>query len=245
MTDAATILILTGVREHSDPWHALEATSEAVASVLATVAEIRTVTTASVAPWPAAELLVVNASGDLAFPAPESARVVDAIAAHHHAGRPILALHSSALAFRDDPRWATIMGGRWVPGITMHPQIGAALVQPTPADELPDDVSAFDHDFVLYDERYTSLERAEDAAVVAEHSEDGMRHPLVWWRSATAEHGAVVYDALGHGVESFRVQASTLRGSARPRDSWSTTLNRQDVRHEDDLAPGHGRRDRL
>ena len=53
--------------------------------------------------------------------------------------------------------------------------------------------------------------------VVAEHTEDGVRHPLVWWRPATAEHGAVVYDALGHGVESFESEPrrTWLRAAAR------------------------------
>ena len=217
MTDSTAILILTGAHDHADPWHALDATSEAVASVLAAVGQVHAITTSSHAHWPAADLLVVNATGDLELPAPRSAGVVDGIVAHHRSRRPILALHSSALAFRDDPRWAAIMGGRWVPGVTMHPQIGAALVQTTSADELPDGVIAFDGDFVLYDERYTSLERAKDAVVVAEHSEDGVRHPVVWWRPATAEHGAVVYDALGHGVESFESEShrAWLRATAR------------------------------
>jgi type 1 glutamine amidotransferase len=216
MTDAS-IFVLTGVEEHSDPWHALDATSEAVGSVLTTEGVIHSTSTSSPAPWPAADLLVVNASGDLALSAPDSARVVDAILEHHQSGRPLIALHSSALAFRDDARWSGILGGRWVPGVTMHPQIGHALVQPTPRAALPEYAVSFDGDFVLYDERYTLLERAEDTVVIAEHSEDGVRHPLVWWRGASPGQGAVVYSALGHGVESFEsdTHRDWLRATAR------------------------------
>ena len=216
MTEGS-ILVLTGVEEHGDPWHALEATSAAAAALLAREGLVHTTTTASTAPLPEADLLVVNVSGDLALAPPHSARVVDAITEHHRRGRPLLALHSSALAFRDDERWREILGGRWVPGVTMHPQIGRALVQPTPRSALPAHAVAFERDFVVYDERYTLLERANDTVVIAEHSEDGVRHPLVWWRGTSTGRGAVVYSALGHGVESFQceVHSDWLRATAR------------------------------
>lgn len=184
------IVVLTGIGVHADPWHALGATSEAIAGVLAAVGAVRVITTAD--PIGEADLLVVNASGDLAEPETDSSALVDAILGHADAGRPVLATHSSTLAFRDDARWAQLLGGRWVPGVSMHPQIGHALVQSTGTALLEDD-------FVLYDERYSHLE-SRDVELVAEHTEDGVVHPLVWLRSGRSR---IAYDALGHGVESY------------------------------------------
>ena len=206
MTDRSQgrrIVVVSGVGAHSDPWHALPATSAAIADVVGPEGEVTVATTDDVDRVPDADLLILNVSGDLAEPPTRSAALVDAIAAHHERGRPLLALHSSSLAFRDDPRWSAILGGRWVPGITMHPQIGNALVQATPAADLPADAVPFDGDFLLYDERYTRLETAPGSMVLAGHTEDGQSHPLAWWRSADEGRGAVVYDALGHGVEAY------------------------------------------
>ena len=36
---------------------------------------------------------------------------------------------------------------------------------------------------------------------IAEHEEDGMRHPLIWAREVGASR--VVYDALGHDTRSY------------------------------------------
>jgi len=204
------ILVFSGAGPHGDPWHALDATSAALARVLADVARVEVVPTAAGAAEAigTADLVVVNASGDLAAPAADSAPIVDLLDAHHRARRPILALHSSSLAFADDARWATILGGRWVPGATMHPQIGHALVQD--AHPRGHGIPRID-DFVLYDERYCGLERDSAAEVVALHTEDGLTHPLIWWRHAGAAGGAVAYDALGHGVESYE---------SAPHRSW-------------------------
>ena len=206
----ARIVVLSGAGQHSDPWHALEATSAALAQVFADVARVEVVptTVGAAAAIGTADLVVVNASGDLAAPAEDSAPIVDLLDAHHREGRPILALHSSSLAFADDTRWATILGGRWVPGSTMHPQIGHALVQD--AHPRGDGIPHID-DFVLYDERYCGLERDSATEVVALHTEDGLTHPLIWWRHAGAAGGAVAYDALGHGIESYE---------SAPRRSW-------------------------
>lgn len=200
-----SIVILSGEQEHSDPWHGLAGTSAALAEVFGAQGSVRTVGTADDALAEAigsADVLVVNVSGDLAADPADSRAVVDLLDAHSAAGKGMLAVHSSSLAFSDDPRWAELIGGRWVPGRTMHPQIGHALVQAT--DEGRD--GGFD-DFVLYDERYTALETRDDDRVLAVHTEDGTTHPLVWRRENAdlggEERGRVAYDALGHGVESF------------------------------------------
>jgi type 1 glutamine amidotransferase len=202
----ASIVIVSGEQEHTDPWHGLDGTSAAIAEVLAdamTDAAVRTIGTAdeSLAGAVAeADVVVLNVSGDLAAEPADSRGIVDLLEAHTAAGKGMLVLHSSSLAFSDDPRWAALLGGRWVPGVTMHPQIGHALVQAT--DEGRDTVRELD-DFVLYDERYTALETRSDARILAEHTEDGLTHPLVWAREGAEGRGRVAYDALGHGVESY------------------------------------------
>jgi type 1 glutamine amidotransferase len=204
MTDgrrASSIVVVSGVRPHADPWHALDATSSEVATLIADLGDVRVTTTAETGSWADADLLIVNAGGDLETPAPQSRAQVDAILRHHRAGRPLMAFHSATLAFRDDRRWSDVLGGRWVPGVTMHPQIGHALIQACAGS--PQSAPAVAADFLLYDERYTALEVGDDVEVLAFHTEDGRKHPLIWWRAARDGHGAVAYDALGHGVESF------------------------------------------
>jgi len=188
-------VVVTGVGVHSDPWHGLDATSAAASALLAPRFEVRAITTDDVAQLADADLVVLNVSGDLAEPPADSRAIVDALLAVHAAGTPILALHSTSLAFRDDARFAELLGGRWVPGVTMHPQIGVAVVQPADAAT----ASAFE----AYDERYTALERRDDTELLAFHTEDGLTHPLVWVRDRADGRGAVAYDALGHGVESY------------------------------------------
>ncbi|MBT2484407.1 MULTISPECIES: ThuA domain-containing protein [unclassified Microbacterium] len=219
MTDPGTarrVVIVSGADGHADPWHALDATSAAIADVVSGVGDVRIATTIDPSSWGPADLLVLNVSGDLSVPPSPSGAQVDAIEAHHRAGGPILAMHSSSLAFRDDERWFRMLGGRWVPGVSMHPQIGNALIQTAAVETSPSGMVAFPGDFFVYDERYTSLDVRPHVQVLARHTEDGTTYPLVWWTGPTPSGGPVVYDALGHGVESFEsaVHAEWLAATA-------------------------------
>ncbi|MHA7181225.1 ThuA domain-containing protein [Arthrobacter sp. MDB2-24] len=204
-TDNPRIVLLVGAGAHSDPWHALIATSQRIAELLHDdgFTNVRIASTHEQDDFreamDAAEILIVNASSDLSQAAPDSAALMDAITAHWHRGGGVLASHSSALAFRDDPRWAELLGGRWVPGTTMHPQIGTSLIQAAPHTL---DTLTFD-DFTVYDERYTHLETSTQVQTLAIHTEDGTTHPLIWANDTHKNDGRVAYDALGHGVESY------------------------------------------
>lgn len=233
----ARIVVLSGTGAHSDPWHALDATSAALADVLAAVARVEVVptTAGSAASIAAADLVVVNASADLAAPPPDSAPIVDLLDAHHASRLPILALHASVLAFADDPRWASILGGRWIPGSSMHPQIGHALIQD--AHPQAGGIPRID-DFVLYDERYCGLERDAAGEVVAFHTEDGLTHPLIWWRSAGPAGGAVAYDALGHGVESYESPTHRSWLAAAAEALLAPAQSRHDAGHRLDGSGG-------
>lgn len=196
MTDRPALLI-TGVGAHADPWHGLAATSTALASVLEERMPVHPLDTDEVAGGAAltdAALIVVNISGDLATDAAAASAVLDPLLDAVASGIPLLAVHSSSLAFRDDPRWAELLGGRWVPGVTMHPQIGWSLVQAT-APLAP---------FRVYDERYSHLEVGSGSDLRAVHTADGITHGLAWSRRGAAGHGGVAYSALGHGVEAYR-----------------------------------------
>jgi len=189
-------VVVIGSGPHVDPWHDLDATGAAVGALLADTCSVAVTATDELAGVDRADLVVVNAGGDRDSPPADSRAVVGALLAAHASGTPLLALHSSAIAFRDDPRWADLLGGRWVPEVSGHPPIGDANVRvraDAPFGE-PGDVQ-------LFDERYTSLERRAGTLLVAEHDESGTAHPLVWARDP-ARGGRVVYSALGHDVRS-------------------------------------------
>lgn len=224
---SARIVVLRGEGPHADPWHAFDATSAALAAVLRPLGAVEVIGTDAAAGAGAADLaaairdadlVVVNASADLVAPPGDSGTLVDLLVARHASGRSILAMHASSLAFADDPRWAQTLGGRWVPGTSGHPQIGHALVQAArPAADLGPDAPPCPGDFVIYDERYSALECDATNEVLAVHTEDGIAHPIIWWRARADGAGAVAYDALGHGVESYESapHANWLRRAAR------------------------------
>lgn len=193
---SVAIAVVTGTGAHADPWHDLGETSGAIAAVLSDDGDVTRLTTDELAPGVLddVDVVVVNASADLAAPPSDSSDVVAELHAHASRGGGVVAVHSSSLAFPDDDRWARLLGGRWVPGRSGHPQIGNALVQAAGSPLLSDD-------FTLYDERYTLLETADDTELVAFHTEDGVPHPLVWLHRSPS--GVVAYSALGHGVEAY------------------------------------------
>lgn len=189
-------VVVIGSGAHVDPWHDLDATGAALGALLAETCSVAVTTTDALAVVDGADLVVVNASGDPDAPPTDSRAVVDALSAAHASGAPLLAAHSSSMAFRDDPRWSGLLGGRWVPGVSGHPPIGLtriALRADAPFGG-PGEVEVFD-------ERYTSLERHPDTLLVAEHEDGGATHPLIWARDP-ATGGRVVYSALGHDIRS-------------------------------------------
>ncbi|MCS5715734.1 ThuA domain-containing protein [Herbiconiux sp. CPCC 205716] len=227
--DGLRVLVLIGVGEHGDPWHGLEATGGRAGEVLrgaGAAVEVLGTDRADALPGALArsDLLVVAVSGDPALPPPDSTALVDAICTHEARGGGVLGLHSATLAFAGDPRWAELLGGRWVPGVSGHPPIGEALVRRARAlPELAVPVQLPVPEFVVHDERYSDLEVSGEVETVAFHTEGGVEHPLVWVKRATANPssatagratagratagqataGRVAYDALGHGVESY------------------------------------------
>lgn len=198
-------VILSGQGRYEDTWHDYAATSQCIAEVLGEIGvecDIR----GRILPVLAdlgVDLLVVNCGNGRVDPAFDGddeawAPARAGLAAHLASGRPVLGVHTAVISFRDNPSWPATLGARWVDGRSMHPEIGVTVVQ---AHSTVHPIAEGLGDIELYDERYTYLEPAAVLDPYLTHVHDGAVHPLAWAREP---HGTrVVYDALGHGVESY------------------------------------------
>ena len=203
-----TALVLVGRGRYADPWHDDAATGHRAADVLAEAGlapELRGTSPTALADVPAGlALLVVVAGtgrtdpgwdGDDAAWAPFHARLESLVAER---GVPALVLHQGAHTFTDAPGWAGLVGGRWVPGLSMHPPIGPAVFRPVPGVDHP--VVAGLGPVEAYDERYCLLQPAVGSTVLLTTEHEGVEHPVVW---QSGGRGRVLYDALGHDVRSY------------------------------------------
>lgn len=193
------ISILTDLHPYRDRWHAQRQTTERMAELFRDwghSVRIESVLAACLEPRP--DLVVVNITGRGGV-ADEQLDLHEAEWARwRQEGGSTLGIHASVIAFRDAPSWAGLLGGDWIPGASGHPQIGRSLIHIHHDHE----VSSALADFTLYDERYSRLEIDVSSVPIASHVEDGERHVLAWAR-VDEFGGRVVYDGLGHGVESF------------------------------------------
>ncbi|QLD11208.1 ThuA domain-containing protein [Microbacterium oleivorans] len=191
-------MILTGMEPYRDLWHGLGATSERVSELLRGWGFDTELTDDLLAGVDAApDLLVVNIAGRGSHPDPREARTARGLNRILDERVPVLALHSAAIAFADQPVWRQIIGGRWEPGISGHPQIGTSAIHVLRGHEITHELDPF----AVYDERYSRLTR-DSGVALAEHVEDGVRHELAWALEADDGRRAV-YDGLGHAVESY------------------------------------------
>jgi type 1 glutamine amidotransferase len=153
---------------------------------------------------------------------PETAR--RAIAAHVAAGAGLLGVHTASICFDDWPAWGEILGGAWVWGRSHHPPLGAvhaSLDREHPlARGLPD--------FDLVDESYSALQLQAGVEVYGWSQYAGAepggagRQPALW--THRYGQGRVVYDSLGHDVESLEhpvhsrlLQRAALWASGQPQ----------------------------
>lgn len=195
-------LLLSGEGRYSDPWHPFGETSAAVADLLTSRGyriEVRGDVEEALAEEPRG-LVVVNVGLPRdGRPSPASREARDGLARLRDSTLPVLALHVSSTSFADAPEWPELLGGRWVPDVTMHPVFGPARIRVRRDRPGMQDVP----DFEVQDERYSWLEVADGAEVLAVHEHDGVEHPLVWALERPSG-GRTVYDALGHTAESYR-----------------------------------------
>ena len=209
----ARALVLAGRARYGDPWHDHAATSYRVACELTAAGfdvDVRGTFPDALADLPVSTLLVVNAGqgtadDDDATWLPLHERVRD----HAAGGGPVLGLHQSAMAFADSPWWADVLGGRWVDGVSWHPEQAVTTFDVHPGHPVTDGLGAL----VVEDERYTDLAVTPGVEVLVSHEEAGSRHPVVW----AVPGRPVVYDGLGHGAEAYASpsRCALLRREAR------------------------------
>ena len=213
--DAPRALLLSGGGRYADPWHPFGETSAHLAAVLADRG-LDVVTRDDVdatlaglcdrGAWP--DLLVLNVGQPRdGSPAPAPGPPAEGFTGYLRSGRPLLGVHSSATSFDGFDPWEERLGGRWVHGVSMHPEHGSARVHVLPGRH---PVVAGLADFETLDERYTHLRVGPDVVAVAEHDHEGERHPLVWVREGPGGGGTgggatarTAYDALGHDARGY------------------------------------------
>ena len=206
MAGRRTALVLVGRGRYQDPWHDDAATGHRVAVALAEhglTPEVRGTTPAALDDADDVVALVVMAGsgrrdadwdGDDAAWAPFHARLATLVVA----GLPMLGLHQAANTFTDAHTWTALLGGRWIPEVSMHPPIGPAVFRPVPGVRHPvvDGLAPVE----AFDERYCLLRPEPGSRVLLTTEHDGVEHPVVW-ESAGAPR--VLYDGLGHDTRSY------------------------------------------
>ena len=133
------ILVLSGAGRYADNIHDFDATSEAVSQVLTErghQVEVRRSYPEALDHLAGADLLIVNTGGGDPEEEwdyiPEWSRAHSKILEHHEAGKPILGLHTACNTFCDWDLWPSILGGKWVLGVSGHPERSYAVFEPMP-----------------------------------------------------------------------------------------------------------------
>lgn len=202
MTNA---IVLTGSDRYDGKWHDHAATSQRIVEILAPLgidARIRGTHPRAFGELATADLLVVNAANGAACAddADDDAwsQAFTQMDAYRQSGKPLLAFHLSAAAFKENPGWRSWLGGEWVVGTSMHPPISAATVH----------VNVGAHPVVgnlreieVFDEMYSYLELEPGNVVLATHRYEEIDHPLAWAREVDGRR--VVYNGLGHDIRSY------------------------------------------
>jgi uncharacterized protein len=198
----AEVLIISGAGCYSDPWHPFPDTAQCLANIISGLGHDVAMSEAveqTLADPGEPDLIVLNIGN------PREARPQSRIDAaeqgldrHLHRGGALLGVHVSATSLTTMSGWSHMLGGHWVRGRTMHPELDLATIVVRPgAHPIVGDLA----DFTVFDERYTYLHTNSDITVLCEHYTDGRLHPIVWARESGVAR--VVYDGLGHDTRSY------------------------------------------
>lgn len=188
-------------------YHDFQATSEALAEVLAEVgveSEITDDIAGALEDPPEVHLITVNAlrwrmRGERfadrrerdGFELPAHART--ALLAHLERGGGLLAMHAACICFDDWPGWPRVLGATWNWERSFHPPVGWTTVRIRGGHPVVDGLRDFD----VVDEIYSDLDMLPGVTPLA----DAEGQPMVWARPV--RRGRLVYDALGHDVRSY------------------------------------------
>lgn len=199
----ARIRILTGHRRYADPWHPFAETSEAVRSVLSGAGyDVSVVVDEPSSLHIAADvdLVVANVGGQ-----PQRVIEPDPVWAEAHAafggwirdGGLLLGLHTASNAFPDWAEWPALLGGRWVRGVSGHPERSIATFEPVPGAESHPVWAGLDA-VTAYDERYSDMAVFSGSQPVIQHETGETLQVAGWVKGDT-----VIYDSLGHNGRSY------------------------------------------
>jgi type 1 glutamine amidotransferase len=109
-------------------------------------------------------------------------------------GGGLLGVHSASASFKEEARFAELLGGRFV----AHGPVESFEVRPTAAkDKMFDGIGAFSVDDELYRHEYDPDNRVHFVTNIGQEQE-----PVVWTRRDG--QGRVCYCALGHTTRSMR-----------------------------------------
>lgn len=197
-------VVICGAGRYDDPWHPFAETSDALVAQLDQMGIHATVhrSDAGAVDTGGVDLVVVNAGGgstteeDHRFDDPAALR--QAVLEFTGSGGPTLVVHTGSNTFYETDEWARLIGGRWLPGTSMHPPLGPAMVDVVDTGH---PISAGLEHLHVRDELYCHLQVESTAQVLVTHRLEGEDHALVW----THEHAGVrvVYDALGHDAQAY------------------------------------------
>lgn len=208
-------LILAGSGRFSDREHDFHATSDQIAGILSDdgfACEITTDVAGHLADLSGNDLVVINfgqpATADLAL----DAHIHHGLLEYLGAGGGLLAFHCASSTMPMVPEWEDILGALWVRHTTDRTGYGTWRI--LVYEERHPIVHGIP-DFTIVDDLYTYLRVQDDVLPLATHIHDGIEHPVLWARNYGPSR--VVYDALGHGTESFDnpEHREILRRSAR------------------------------
>lgn len=190
------LLVFSGGADYVDPWHPFSETTAIISAILSNdghdVTVVDTIDALSQA-IDTADLLVVNAGGGPA-PHPLDDRLASILAGYRG---PLLALHVAATLLPEHDEWEDTLGGRWVRGVSMHPERGPLRLRTSSASPPLGDLA----ERWTIDEAYSRLRVSPGTNVGLVHAHDGEVHPACWTLERNGRRTG--YSSLGHDAEAY------------------------------------------
>ncbi len=137
--------------------------------------------------------LVVNAGGGPA-PHPLDERLAAILDGYRG---PLLALHVAATLLPEHDGWERTLGGRWVRGVSMHPEQGPLSLKAESVSPITHGLGPLE----TVDEAYSWLRVGPGAEVLLVHDYRDESHAACWILERDGRRTA--YDSLGHDAGAY------------------------------------------